>query len=158
MKYLRFFGLAGIFLGFISAGCAIPENQGRLVRSFEVAKLVEEAIVLPDHTYYYTGPEARPDAIIAIDNRYELKSKYWIRVDNVEEKLADWNYFIDNKWRYSKFYEGAQIMTPDSEQAGIWYSRYDHTVVRYPDPNSIIVYKPYVPVQSDKPFTFHSLE
>lgn len=128
--------------------CAVPANQGKLARSFEVTQLVEADKVLDGHTYYYTGPEAEPDAIIAIDDRYTLKSKYWIRVENPAKKLADWNHFIDNGIRIFDPFEGAWIMTPDGEKAGIWYSKYDHTVVRYPDASSIIVYIPVVPLES----------
>lgn len=156
MRYLNLFW-ATLLVSLMVTACAIPPNQGRLARSFEVAQLVEAGTVLPDHTYYYTGPEAEPDAIIAINNRYELKSKYWIRVENAKEKLADWNYFIDNSTRFAHAYEGARIMTPDGQEAGIWYSRDDHTVVRFPDDSSIIVYKPVVPLDSGKPFNLYPL-
>ena len=156
MRYLNLFWTI-FLLGVVMTGCAVPQNQGRLDRSFEVMHSVEAGKVLDGHTYYYTGPEAEPDAIIAINNRYDLKSKYWIRVENVEEQLADWNYFIDNSTRFAEAYEGARIMTPDGQEAGIWYSRYDHTVVRFPDASSIIVYIPVVPLESYKPFNSYRL-
>ena len=156
MRYINCFWI--IFITCVAVtGCAIPPNQGRLDRSFEVLQLFEAGNVLEGHKYYYTGPEAEPDAIIAIDNRYDLKSKYWIRVENVQEQLADWNYFIDNSTRFAEAFEGARIMTPDGQEAGIWYSRYDHTVVRFPDASSIIVYIPIVPLENDKPFNSYRL-
>ena len=149
MKCLFFATL--IFLAsFLVLGCAVPKNQGDLARSFEVTQLVESGTVLPGHTYFYTGPEAMPEEIIAVDNRYTLKSKYWIRVNNVKERLADWNEYIENSYRYTYAYIGAWIMTPDGQQAGIWYSRYYYTVVQYPDSSSIIVYTPVGPVERNR--------
>lgn len=140
-----------VLVSFLVTGCAVPKNQGRLAQSFEVTQLVESGAVLPGHTYYYTGPEVMPDAIIAVDNRYALKSKYWIQVDNVEEQLAEWNRYIENDsvFRYTDAYSGAWLTTPDEQRAGIWYSKYDHTVVRFPDASSIIIYAPVVPVEHD---------
>ena len=150
--------LALLLLCFLAGGCATHQNQGKIVRSGEVTQLVESATVLPDHTYYYTGPEAEPDAIIAIDNRFTLQSKYWIKVDAAAEKLVDWNRIIDNAHRIpgehggiriSSTYAGARIMTPDCREAGLWYSRHDHTVVQFPDASTIILYTPVDPVEGE---------
>lgn len=140
--------IALLFLFLALAGCAVP-NQARLIRSGEVNRLVESATILPDHIYYYTGPEARPDAIIAIGDHYTLASKYWIRVDITEEILEDWNLIIDNASRYRDYYEGYWILTPEGERAGFWYSQYEYSVIRFPDLSTIIVYTPFVPTEDD---------
>jgi len=142
MRYMQFVCTL-ILIGFLVGGCATPSNQGKMVRDVEVAKLVESATVLPNHTYYFTGPEAQPDVIIAIDDSFTLTSKYWIKVDDVENQLKDWNRLIDNYHRTMwDIYEGFQIMTPDGRQAGIWYSLYDYTVVQFPDSSTLILYTP----------------
>jgi hypothetical protein len=150
--------LALLLLCFLSGGCAAHQNQGEIVRSEEVTQLIESKTVLPDHTYYYTGPEAEPDAIIAIDNRFALQSKYWIKVDDAAEKLMDWNRIIDNAHRVPgehgapwirSTYAGARIMTSDGRRAGLWYSRHEHTVVQFPDASTIILYTPVVPVETE---------
>lgn len=135
----------------LAVGCAVPKNHGKMVRADEVAKNVESATVLPNHTYYFTGPEAQPDVIIAINNSFTLQSKYWIKVDDVENKLKDWNRLIDNAHRVRNVYEGFHIMTPDGRQAGIWYSEYDYTVVQFPDPSTIILYTPTTRDRRDRP-------
>ncbi|GAB4333970.1 MAG: hypothetical protein Kow0089_02950 [Desulfobulbaceae bacterium] len=140
--------LVGVLL---LAGCAIPANQGRLARSGEVDVLIEAGKVLDGHAYYYTGPEAQPDAIIALEEGLTLRSKYWIRVDDPAERLRDWNRVIDNDTRYHYPYEGYEILTPEGRRVGVWYSRYDHTVVRFPDPSSIEVYTPLTPVERSRP-------
>lgn len=144
-----------VCLCFFAGGCAIPANQGRMIRSGEVAQLIESATVLPDHVYYYTGPEAGPDAIIALDNRYTLKSKYWIRVDAVAEQLKLWNRLLDNDTRITNPYEGAWIMTPNDRRAGIWYSKYDQNLVRFPDSSTIIIYTPITSMEGRTPSWGH---
>lgn len=161
MKSLRPLVILLIFFC-LSIGCTVTQNQGKLVRTGEVTQLVESGTVLPEHTYYYTGPQAEPDAIIAIDNRFTLQAKYWIKVDDVAAQLKDWNRYIDNAHRVPNeqegprsldpFYRGARIMAPDGSQAGIWYSRHDHTVIQFPDPSTIILYAPVTPVERERPF------
>ena len=141
MRYTQFVCTL-ILIGFLAGGCAKPQNQGSMVRDGGVEKLIESATVLPNHSYFFTGPEARPDAIIAIDNNFTLTTKYWIKVDDVANQLQDWNRLIDNAYRFKRAYEGFRIMTPDGNQSGIWYSPYEYTVVQYPDSSTIILYTP----------------
>jgi len=142
-----------ILISFLAGGCAIPANQGQLTRDGEVEQLVESATVLPNHSYYFTGPEARPDVIIAIDNSFTLTSKYWIKVDDVANQLMDWNRLIDNAHRFKRAYKGFRIMTPDGSQSGIWYSPYEHTVVQFPDPSTLILYTPSISDERGMPST-----
>ena len=153
MRY-SLFATYVLLLIFLLSGCAAPQNQGRIIRSDEVNHMVESGIVLPGHTYYYTGPEIEPDAIIAIANSYTLKSKYWIKVENVSESLHDWNRIIDNayRYRYRNVYEGSWIITPGGNKAGFWYSKYGHSVIHFPDDSSIIIYTPFVPFETEPPF------
>ncbi|MFZ5797244.1 MAG: hypothetical protein ACYCYR_08870 [Desulfobulbaceae bacterium] len=126
-------------------GCAplAPRGQqGRLIRSDEVRKIFESNTVLPDHAYYYTGPEAEPEAIIAIHAAYTMQGRYWYRVDPTPAQLQSWNRMIDNAHRFRSSYRGARIMTPDGRQAGVWYSLFDHTVIRFPDEQTILIYTP----------------
>lgn len=50
MKYAQCVCFLPLFC-FLVAGCAIPENQGRLVRAGDVDRLIESATILPNHTY-----------------------------------------------------------------------------------------------------------
>lgn len=162
MKFFNYLASVLLFC-FLAGGCATSQPQGKLVLAGDVTRLIESATVLPDHTYYYTGPQDKPDAIIAIDNRFTLQSKYWIKVEDVAAQLEKWNRLIDNAHRIpfeqegpitlSPFYRGARIMTPDGKQAGIWYSRHEHTVIQFPDPATIIIYAPTTAVGGERPFS-----
>ena len=61
------------------------------------------------------------------------------------KQLRDWNRRIDNAHRISFAYKGARIMTPDGREAGVWYSKYEHTVIRFPDAATILIYTPTTP-------------
>ena len=133
-----------ILIFFLITGCAAPTDHGSLIRTDEVKNTFESATVIPDHTYYYYGPQAAPEAIIAIHKSYTLQNakNYWVGVDITEKMLQDWNRIIDNNTRMKFPYWGSRIMTPDGKQAGYWYSKQTHTVVRFPSENVIVVYTP----------------
>lgn len=156
MKTLQTFFLLSLTV-FLITGCARSTDFGKLVRNDEVKKIFESASILPDHTYYYTGPEAEPDAIMALHNSYTLANKknFWIKVDITEEMLQSWNRMIDNYYRVKFPYHGSRIITHDGREAGAWYSKYDYTTVKSPAPQSIIVYTPDAPAKHrfrTKPF------
>ena len=128
---------------FLCAGCAVSDNNLFRVRSEEARKIFESSTVVPDHTYYYTGPSAQPDAIIAIDNKYTLQeSVHWNKVDITEKQLQDWNRMIDNYYRMRYPYKGACIMTPDGQKAGLGFSKYSFVVIKFPGPNQITIWPP----------------
>ena len=128
---------------FLCSGCAVSDNNLHRVRSEEARKIFESSTVLPDHRYYYAGPSAQPDTIIAIHNRYTLQeSVHWNGVEITEKQLQDWNRMIDNSHRTRYPYRGADILTPEGEKAGIGYSKYSFFVIQYPAPNQIIIWPP----------------
>jgi hypothetical protein len=127
----------------VLTGCAAIGSPPLLERSLEVNKLIEGGTILPDHAYYYAGPEAKPDVIIAIDKKFTFqKSVHWHEVTPTEELLRSWNRMIDNYYRIKNRYYGAWIMTPDGRKAGIWYSMHTNTVIQFPASDQIIIYRP----------------
>ncbi len=142
MKTLRNLVIPILILA-ISSGCAAINRPRMLHRSMEVNKIMESREVLQNHTYYYTGSQDKPDAIIAISNEYQLQeSVNWVRIKVDEKQLRDWNLVIDNAARIYLTYDGYYIMTPDGRRAGILYSKYSFTVIKYPAPNRIVIYPP----------------
>ena len=105
------------------ASCAGSGNYGRLIPSDNVKKTFETYQLPPDHTYYYSGPDAFPRAIIGIRNEYHLESKFWKPVELTHELLKRWlemggrsrdDYYLNNN--------GSDILAPDGEKIGIWYA------------------------------------
>lgn len=151
MKTLQYVLLLFLAVLFVT-GCARFEQFGNLTRSDEVKEIFESATVLPDYTYYYSGPEARPDAIMALKNTFTLANEenLWIKVDITKKMLEDWNLVIRNEYRIKAPYYGFRILTPDGREAGVWYSKYEYTVIKTPEPDSIIIYTPVEPLK--KPY------
>ena len=127
------------------AGVQPQGEQGRLVLADEVRKIFESNTVLPDHVYYYSGPEAEPEAIIGIHASFTLQARYWYQVALTQEHMQSWNRQIDNAHRIRMAYKGYRIMTPDGRQAGIWYSKFENTASCFPDPKTVILYTPDPP-------------
>jgi hypothetical protein len=117
-----------VFLGVVllvlsMAGCA--GRYGNLVYDEAVDQMFENLTVLPDHRYYFSGSDSRPDAIIAIDTRYALKSNIWKPVEMTSEELKRW---IDNPARRARLYPynyGRYIVSDDGQRIGLWYSLKD---------------------------------
>jgi hypothetical protein len=144
MKSLHIIPLL-LLTAFIFTGCAASKTNGTLSHSGEITRIFESATIVPDHTYYYTGPQDLPDAIIGIDNSYTLQQSdknFWVKVDISEKMLRDWNIIIDNERRTRSIYYGYAILTPDGRQVGIWYSRYRYTVIKFPAVDIVVIYTP----------------
>lgn len=121
-------------------GCA--GNYGRLERSLEVGRLFESHRILPDHKYYYSGPDAKPDGIIGIHNSYSLKSRLWKPVDLTSAQLKNRIDFMTDHIGHAIKPYGALILNHTGMRAGVWYSPYDRTVIKLVDHNHIIVHPP----------------
>jgi hypothetical protein len=137
-----------LLLLLLLGGCAATtprEQQDLLALSDEVREIFESNTVLPDHVYYYSGPEAEPEAIIGIHTSFTLQARYWHQVALTKEQLQSWNRRIDNTHRIRFAYEGARIMTPDGRQVGVWYSKFENTEICFPDEKTIIIYTPDPP-------------
>ena len=105
------------------ASCAIAGNYGKFVYNDNVKKAFETYQLPPNHTYYYSGPDAFPRAIIGIQNEYRLESKFWKPVDLTKTQLKRW---LEMGGRSRDDYypnkNGAALLTPDGSQIGVWYA------------------------------------
>ena len=105
------------------ASCAGTGNYGKLVHNDKVKTAFETYQIPPNHTYYYSGPDAFPRAIIGIRNEYHLESKFWKPVELTHKLLKRWF----EKGGISRddrdlSRNGAEILAPDGRQIGIWYA------------------------------------
>ena len=127
----------------VLAGCAPRQPAGKWEIEPGVQQLIEAGTVLPDHRYYYLGSITAPDSIIAISNHYTLRSRVWADIELNEARLNGWLQW----WRTEHYgpgceYRGGLILTPDGQQAGIWYSRNIMNIVYMPEPGILEVYQP----------------
>lgn len=133
-----------LLVTFLATGCTASKNHGTISRSDDVKNTFEADTVVPDHTYYYTGSEAQPTAIIGISNKYTLQSKknFWTKVDISPERLHSWNLMFRNDITVRTPYRGAYILGPGGEQIGIWYSRHIYTSIKFVDANTVVIVAP----------------
>jgi hypothetical protein len=126
----------------VALAVACTANYGRLQRSNDVSKTFERHEVLADHAYYATGPEARPTAILAIHRSYTLKPGLWRPVDMTPEALSRLVDAMTDQLGFTPAILGGVIADPAGKQAGVWYSLYRRTTIRFEPENVIAVSLP----------------
>ncbi len=124
----------------LTVACA--GTYGNLQRSYDVSKVFERHEVLADHAYYATGPEARPTAILAIHRSYTLKPGLWRPVDMTPELLNRLVDAMTDQLGFTPAILGGVIADPEGKQAGVWYSYYSRTTIRFEPENVIVVSLP----------------
>ncbi|BBO76412.1 hypothetical protein DSCW_38290 [Desulfosarcina widdelii] len=99
---------------------ACGSHYGNFSLSGEVTHAFETGTVQPDLDYYYAGRDTMPYAIMGIDRRYQVPSRYWIPFDPQPEQLKKMSGNIYGKDRYDPY--GAHIRDTEGKIIGIWYS------------------------------------
>ncbi|HIJ90349.1 MAG: hypothetical protein OEV89_06235 [Desulfobulbaceae bacterium] len=123
----RFIALLALFLAVGACGRPAYFFRGDL----RINTALESNHPLPGYTYYYSGPEDFPLAILGIRTEFRLKKEFWIPVELTEKKLQDWMLIIDNPHRsLTTRYHGKVIRTAEGEEIGIWYSPQEWSTVR----------------------------
>lgn len=131
-------GLIAILL--IAQGCT--GSYGRIKTNPELTAVFKNRQALPDYNYYYCGREALPYAVVGIDPQYEFKDRVWHRIESkadLYERAAGVLAWDDNWSR------GADILDPEGNRIGIWFSYFDTTTVKVGPGNAVAVYNPYNP-------------
>lgn len=139
--YKIFLSALLLMLTVVFSGCST--NYGQLRLSTEVENTFLDAIVLPNHKYYYSGGDTRPRAILAIHNSYKLRTNLWKEVDLESEQLKNWiQQMRDFLEGYSFRTFGSRVLDPEGKQVGIWYSAWNRTPVKMVGENEVAVYPP----------------
>lgn len=125
MKKISGVLLAALFV----AGCAAGSGA-RLDRSGEVLRDFLSGRVLEGYTYYTTGMQNNPDAILAIAPGYSLKTGRWLKREMTPQLLrqmvgemnATYNATISGLL-------GSSVLSEEGETIGVWYSALGQTTV-----------------------------
>ncbi|MBM9614992.1 hypothetical protein JWJ90_11925 [Desulfobulbus rhabdoformis] len=104
---------------------------------------IENGAIFPRHTYYYLGSIVAPDSFIAVDNRFQLRSRVWSKVAMSPERLAGWLQWYSQEMYGSCDYRAGRIYAPDGTPVGYWYSQNELNNVYMPQPGVIEVYRPH---------------
>jgi hypothetical protein len=120
---------AAVFL----TGCA--GVSGTIRRDEETTKIFEEGVILPDHTYYWSGIQDTPDGLLAVHSGFTLKTELWNAFEPGNGKLREMAARMREKGQYtSRFPFGSVMYADDGTRVGVWYSQADWTTVRmHPD-------------------------
>lgn len=136
-----------ILLGIIALSSAVFSGcggtYGQLRPSREVTSTFLQEQMLPGYNYYYDGREAIPYAVVGLRDDYVLNSKFWTPVDQDTGqfgRLLDWLYGSDISDP-----RGAEILDPEGNQVGIWFSVYTYTRVEFGPEKQVNVFSPYTP-------------
>ena len=136
---------AMIVLGLVGllCSCATNNRYGQLQSSHDITQLFEKAQVLSDHTYFYSGLQGVPDAIIGIHPNYTLRAKLWQQVDFSHLTLKKWTFRMN--YAHLVRPQGAWILGPDGDRLGIWFSAHRQTSVHLDSENRLVVSPPLPP-------------
>jgi hypothetical protein len=109
-----------------------------------ISEALESHRPLPGYTYYYSGPEDFPLAILGVRTGYRLKKEFWLPVELTEKQLQRWMEAIDNPHRNLQTrYHGKIIRTAEGEEIGIWYSPQEWSTVRLSADREVEIYTPF---------------
>lgn len=129
-----------IFAGIGSA--SMFGNYGKIVPNATAEKNFEAAKMDPNMTYYFSGPETTPTAIIGVNNNYVLDSDMWKPIPYDSKMLED---LIQNvkseELEYGRQYHGFDIISPDGQIIGECYSQVFEEYVKM-EPNNKVIFAP----------------
>ena len=147
----RIFGL--IFLAaLLLTVAACGSHYGRFSLNAKVTHAFETGTVEPDLDYYYAGRDTMPYAIMGIDRRYQVPSRYWISFDPEPERLKKMSGNIYGKDRQDPY--GARILDTESKIVGIWYSNVNFKSVSVDKENMTVEVLFPNPENDDRPGVF----
>ncbi len=131
--------MMGLFGMILLTGCT--GTYGSLKRDAEVQQAFESNQVPMDYKYYYYG-DSEPYAIFGIESKYEIDSRAWREATPDTEDFKEMVRWIWEDYGYYKF--GANILDPQGNKVGIYYSAIRETAVKFVNGNQIVV-MPHTP-------------
>lgn len=111
------FIVVAIFMIMLS-GC--NQKYGRFTLDDQVSQAFRSGTVQAELNYYYAGRDTMPYAIMGIDPRYTVPSRYWILFKPQPDQLKKMSGNVYGKHRYNPY--GSHIRDAEGEVVGIWYS------------------------------------
>ena len=109
--------LVGV-IAVVAIGCMA--TYGSLSMDRQVGEDFRQGVRTADTNYYYAGRDTMPYAIIGIDARFTVPSRYWIPAGSDSEKMVKMSKNIYGESHVTP--HGAHILAPDGTVVGVWYS------------------------------------
>jgi len=118
-------------------------RYGKLKRDRRINDMFLSCKVLSGYRYYITGQGKIPNAIIGIENKYNLRPGRWRKVDLTPPLLRSWISQMDNIYGYPPY--GSMIVDDEGRQIGIWYSSKQWTTIFIENNGEIAILTPEPP-------------
>ena len=131
-------------------GC--DDLYGKIKINPDINKLYKDRSGLPDYNYFYTGRPNLPDAVIGIDKKYQFNTRLWGKIESQKEVYKKIRNLNSTPYGNSDLI-GGDIFDKNDIKIGIWFSYYNHAVVKKTPEGTIEVYTPYNP-NHDRPYSF----
>ena len=98
---------------------------GRIDPSAEATRAFEGYQVNPEYSYYVSGPDLNPNALIGVDKKYRLDpSTTWREVEKpTAKKMKEIvNGMVTKAYEHRMFQQGFVISDNNGRPIGLWYS------------------------------------
>jgi hypothetical protein len=103
-------------------GCA-GAHYGSIVPNAAATKAFEAFQTDPDMNYYYSGPEANPNALIGLKKSYALNSDLWKPIDPQPKVIKELITGMQNiAFVHGESQHGFIIRDNKGNTIGVWYS------------------------------------
>ncbi len=135
------------------SSCQVGKT-GRMKLDNDITATFEACTIVPGYDYYYIGPDAQPDVILAVKKEYTITKGLWKATALDQQKLCDWIRTIDPDTRGGRSeYDGYVISSAAGKDVGLWYARNwaDWTTIKE-DNGTLIIYTPISPNSKLRPF------
>jgi hypothetical protein len=122
----------------------ISGNYGKIRANEDVTDSFQNYRIKNDHTYYTSGPDSYPNAMIGVDDRYVLVSNLWKQRDLTPKTMKALVGNMESKAReYGSMLHGFDILDNRGNDIGDRYSILSlTTTVRILDGNKITITTP----------------
>lgn len=128
----------GLLTLVLFAGCS--QNYGRIHWDEAVTGAFETAKVDPNYRYYYYGVGMQTYAIVGLEPKWEMNSKMWrqLQADSEEFKVTASRIWSDTFYAPYRA-RGGNIVNPEGEKVGIYYSSLSYPTVKFEPENQVMV-------------------
>ncbi len=110
----------GVIVFFVSRS---GENFGMLRPSADATADFQSYRMVPDHDYWFSGPESCPVAIIGVERRFRFDSAgRWVRVNGEDAMKRLVTGMQSKSLQMNRNLSGFEMVDQRGERIGAWYS------------------------------------
>ncbi len=112
-----------ILLLILVSGCVSKNSRFVSLRHDDQVKQSFENFIVPEgYNFYYFGSISNPEAFVGISKDFKLDASMWEPIELTSDILRDWIWRYANRLKGDMRQFGSNIVGPNMEHIGIWYS------------------------------------